>query len=366
MSNVIKSINEIFKNQHRYFSEYREEIAIRNLELMCTISSACIIVYGVYFSITNIFFKQWSISFLYALFIPVMLILFMVTKKFIRDTNRNTKHVMTLTMIMYIVVMSEVIILSIFPHPDDISIYYSLFLLMGSVFFILPIRSHLLMTFTSVIVFCVLTIKFKSPEIWPHELFEAITASIFSVVCIIIMTQFRLQSDRIEGKYYKLSQQDGLTKLLNKSAGLNVAERYLQEMIPQEHFAVLFLDIDDFKQINDTYGHVLGDQLINVISSIMRDTCRTNDILCRFGGDEFFILLKDVADVETAKLKAEKIIDEVNDSSFHSTVNITISIGVYFSKSNEMSIKEVLKKADTALYQAKNNGKNCVEVYKEL
>lgn len=365
MLKTIETVKEVFRGQSLYFSEYGKEIALRNLELMRTISWVSIFIYGMYFLITTLFFKEWEISLLYALFVPVMYLFFLITKRYLNAEEKNIHNIRILTLLMYSTLMVETIVLSVFPHPNVAGIYYPLFLLMGPVFFILPIRNHLLMTFSSIVIFCTLVLSFKAPVVWSHEIFEAVTASLFSIIVMILMTQFRLQSDRLKGKYYKLSREDNLTGMLNKSSGISAIEAYFKKMRLQEQFAILFLDIDNFKNINDTYGHIQGDRILKKIGFNIRSTCRVYDIICRFGGDEFLVLLKDIANADVAAIKAQQILDTIMKDSSDAGLVVTASIGIYCGDDRTLPLDSILKKADAALYQGKQKGKNCFEIYQE-
>lgn len=125
-------------------------------------------------------------------------------------------------------------------------------------------------------------------------------------------------------------------------------------------FAVM-CDVDNFKTINDTYGHVVGDSVIKKVAEIMSRNFRLTDQICRFGGDEFFIAIancdKEVVYDRLNKIKSE-LLQEINLPNF----SVTLSIGVAQNFDNE-SIDVLLEKADIALYKSKNNGKNMISDY---
>jgi diguanylate cyclase (GGDEF)-like protein len=166
-----------------------------------------------------------------------------------------------------------------------------------------------------------------------------------------------------------LAATDPLTKLYNR--------RYFTESSNQifnlckrlkEEISVIIMDIDNFKSINDTYGHNIGDDVIIDIANKLVQNQRKSDVACRFGGEEFVLLLPNTKK-ESALVIAEKIRKNVESSIIHLTNNslqYTISIGisnVHFK--DETNIEKALKRADEALYIAKNNGKNQVQVSSE-
>lgn len=131
--------------------------------------------------------------------------------------------------------------------------------------------------------------------------------------------------------------------------------------------SLLMLDIDHFKPINDTHGHPFGDLVIQRIARVINQLCRESDVACRYGGEEFAIILRDTP-TTGAKPVAERLRQEIARLEFtagRETVSPTVSIGVagsdQFDDVGELSREALLKAADDALYQAKNKGRNRVE-----
>jgi diguanylate cyclase (GGDEF)-like protein len=178
--------------------------------------------------------------------------------------------------------------------------------------------------------------------------------------------RLRLQNEelsRMNEVLNQLSITDGLTKLHN--------HRYFQDHLTREikrltrgggSLAMLLVDLDDFKQLNDRYGHAAGDEILVATASIMNGSVRESDLLARYGGEEFVVLATDT-DLEGAMLLAEKIrmsVDEsahIIDGSMRPLRGVTVSIGVAAYHGDR---KEFFKAADRALYRAKAQGKNCV------
>ncbi|WCG82555.1 sensor domain-containing diguanylate cyclase [Pectobacterium sp. A5351] len=160
------------------------------------------------------------------------------------------------------------------------------------------------------------------------------------------------------GKLRSEAHSDPMTELLNRR-GLESVLRYWQ--IGQKSFAVIALDIDRFKRINDTYGHDVGDNVIRYIAELIRTSSRDTDILCRSGGEEFLILLPETH-LDVSLSIAERLRQRVEESTIPVVGNITISLGVALWEPgvNNMSIERTFKLADEALYQAKQEGRNRV------
>ncbi len=160
-----------------------------------------------------------------------------------------------------------------------------------------------------------------------------------------------------------MSITDPLTKLYNRRYFAEVSEN-IYEISHREScsLSIIMLDIDKFKQINDTYGHKVGDQVLIQFAAILQKTQRKSDIACRYGGEEFVLLLLQTT-IEGASVVAENIRYKTESSGIQlenkKKVNFTVSAGVsevHFAKGD--TIEQVLNRADGALYTAKNNGRN--------
>jgi diguanylate cyclase (GGDEF)-like protein/PAS domain S-box-containing protein len=160
---------------------------------------------------------------------------------------------------------------------------------------------------------------------------------------------------------------DGLTGLPNRSLFKEVLKNALERLKRRTEysFAVLFLDLDHFKVINDSLGHMVGDQLIRTVARRLESCLRPGDTVARLGGDEFTILLDGIDDVETATIIAERIQIEVAkpiDLDGYERFTTT-SIGIALSTTGYERPDDILRDADTAMYRAKGSGRDRYEVF---
>ena len=158
----------------------------------------------------------------------------------------------------------------------------------------------------------------------------------------------------------QLASRDALTNLLNRRE----MERVLKEAVAyaQEHrtpLSVILMDIDHFKGVNDTYGHDMGDKVILTVADAISRTIRGSDSGCRWGGDEFFIILAG-ASLAVAGRVGERIRRTVESSQMPFDRNVTVSVGVAMLDVERDSELQLFKNADEALYQAKEAGRNAV------
>lgn len=162
------------------------------------------------------------------------------------------------------------------------------------------------------------------------------------------------------------AQVDGLTRLWNRGAVLaRLEERMIRSRRGDKAVAVVMIDLDHFKQINDTYGHATGDEVLRQAARRMLGAVRDTDVVGRFGGEEFLAALGECDDLGRAVSIAERIRLRLAESPFtvgHEQLPVTASAGVAFARSaREITAERLLEAADRALYLAKTRGRNRVE-----
>jgi len=166
-----------------------------------------------------------------------------------------------------------------------------------------------------------------------------------------------------------LAATDSMTKLYNRRYFSEVSQQVLALAIKENtELSIIMIDIDEFKNINDSYGHKVGDDVIITLASTLQEFTREEDIVCRFGGEEFLILLPHT-DEKDATLIAQKIRKIVEGLSIEildkKKLHFTLSIGIsQIDILKDKNIEDSITRADKALYQAKHSGKNKVCVYK--
>ncbi|MDT8999649.1 EAL domain-containing protein [Paucibacter sp. APW11] len=169
-----------------------------------------------------------------------------------------------------------------------------------------------------------------------------------------------------QARIHYLAHHDALTQLLNRSAFMERLERALapERQPPQQH-ALLFIDLDNFKRVNDSLGHLEGDKVLSTVAERLSACLRSSDLVGRFGGDEFVVLLSDVptrADVVRV-LSALLSVVEVPVQADGRDLSVTPSIGVALFPAHGLSAKELIQHADLAMYRAKASGRATYEFF---
>lgn len=164
------------------------------------------------------------------------------------------------------------------------------------------------------------------------------------------------------GEFEQLSVTDALTGLSNR--------RYIEKRLAEEidrskrhrfPMSLIMLDVDQFKSYNDSFGHPAGDVALKVVSEVLKDTLRSEDVAARYGGEEFAILLPQTTSAEAAAI-AERIRRQIERTEFPKR-QVTVSIGIAACSAEIETAGDIINAADTALYEAKNQGRNNVRIY---
>lgn len=166
-----------------------------------------------------------------------------------------------------------------------------------------------------------------------------------------------------------LNYHDSLTDLYNRRYFMQAGKREIERAYRYgESLSIMMLDIDHFKNINDTYGHITGDNVLKHLATILKESVRNVDIVGRLGGDEFAIILPK-SSLNKAKQVAERLRKNIEDNTFkfeEANISITVSIGLVAYNQKNSNIDNMIHKADLALYGAKKRGRNCVVTNQEM
>ena len=164
-----------------------------------------------------------------------------------------------------------------------------------------------------------------------------------------------------EQKLYYLTNYDPLTELANRAYFYDSLDKMIiRTQRSRASLAVLFIDLDHFKFVNDQHGHDIGDLLLQYVSTTLRSSVRQGDLVARMGGDEFAIILYDIDDANGMANVAQKILNKIDKPIDVRGIklNVSVSIGIAYYEGASMTMEKLLKSADTAMYSAKLQGRN--------
>lgn len=160
---------------------------------------------------------------------------------------------------------------------------------------------------------------------------------------------------------YDVATKDEKTGLYNHRFFENMLKMEIEKAKrDKENFCLIIIDVDFFKKFNDTYGHLVGDKVLENLAKVLQNELRKYDIVARFGGEEFFILLPETK-IRRGKQIAERLRKNIWKNRLLKKYKVTFSAGITEFKKGD-SVRKIIKRADKALYVSKKNGRNCVSV----
>lgn len=272
----------------------------------------------------------------------------------------------------------------------DLHFYFILFALAGVLFFPLRQWASIVFLFTlnaSLFVYCGYFGVEPDPALLSLDgttatMFRAayVSTSLFTLLFITWLGEY--VANKNERELEELSGMDLLTQLPNRR---RLEQRLIEKIAVSKRTgqrgAVMFLDLDNFKPLNDTYGHAAGDMLLQEVAQRIRACIREIDMVARFGGDEFVILLSELGtDKEDAKWRATQVAEKMRvtlaapyriairagqDATGQVEHRCTASIGVEMFAGGAMSEVDIMKRADAAMYKAKESGRNAISFHEE-
>lgn len=197
--------------------------------------------------------------------------------------------------------------------------------------------------------------------------YEIIFIVVFGMLVAAVIFYIIYKNRQEKARLLKRAQRDALTGLYNKKTTQDMIERFLEENGEETCNGLLIMDVDYFKQVNDTYGHIVGDKVLKAFGRLLAKQFREQDIVGRIGGDEFMVLIRNINDVEIARNRVKKLIEEVRNLQIPELAGdgITISVGIAYAPDHGTTFMELYRHADTALYQVKRGGRNGFSVYEK-
>jgi len=226
--------------------------------------------------------------------------------------------------------------------------------------FLYPLRYRTWIMLASFLLGAAVLITFaKMPRGTPEFsliLGEVVAISIFAAVAGGAIYRQLLRAVRSEQILERLANRDGLTEIANRRHAETMLESQLAAIDAERTLTLLIADIDHFKRVNDSAGHAIGDEVLRGFAKLLEESCRSDDLAARWGGEEFVILCRNT-DAAGAKRLAERIRLAFSTSETRGCGRCTASFGIAEARSGD-TVESLLQRADTALYAAKHDGRN--------
>lgn len=185
----------------------------------------------------------------------------------------------------------------------------------------------------------------------------------FCVLVIVLIIYIVHKNSADKAELLRCTQRDALTGLYNKDTTQRLIQNIVQEETGQHAFIIL--DIDYFKSVNDNFGHIVGDKVLQTFGRFLQSQFREYDVVGRIGGDEFVILMCNLANTDVVEIKIQNLLKLVGSMRVEEMgeQKMTISVGIAFAPQHGSSFMDLYRNADHALYQTKRAGKNGYSLY---
>lgn len=276
---------------------------------------------------------------------------------------KKARYIILLVYAFYIILYAFSIYSGIFEYPDDFAVVYVVLEFGFPLVFIERPQRFFIVSMFAGILFCTLSVLHKNFSHYSVDIFYISTFYCISLIPSFNLAKIRIREFRLRQLIENERDTDELTGLLNKAAFFREARRAISQT---KNEILVIMDLDYFKQINDTFGHFTGDHVLQMVGEAIRMFFGKNDISGRFGGDEFVILVNSSLTIESAAQKCRELLATLNKTKIfpndnEKTPTIHASIGLCFCGDSK-DIDSLFQKTDEALYNAKRAGKNSVFV----
>lgn len=354
-----------FEARRNYHHDDAQDIAINNLHTLPRVALLTFILLAIFLLATPYIIPDWTPSVWHLVFLPVSLSMFVLTALYARGKENAAVSIRASTalcIIYEVALFAGVAAIDVLGTLDAPASFLPMLFVVMPVLFNLPFLVMYTLICLAAVSFIVLVLLIKPLSIGLYDIFEAIVAVFFSLAVDYLVTTLRIRDYETRMKYKLLSTRDAFSSVFNKRASEDAMRKYLRASNPVAKCALVILDLDDFKKINDTAGHMVGDVVLRRTADMLLRIFRASDIVGRFGGDEFIILAKGMNSRDSIKRKCHKIREELwNLMERESGLRVTCSIGAVLISGQEVGYDEVFHQADAALYEAKKLGKDkCV------
>ncbi len=289
--------------------------------------------------------------------VVILLVYFVITlflyHKYIEEM---VDHSILLLYLAQIPVVLATIYMGTVVNADVKAFTFMIVLLAFPIFLLDRPRNILIYILLMTVCFIYMDIQNKSGELLRHDILHCIITAMFSFGTTIFVMNDRIENVEKSQTFLKDSEHDPLTGIYNRRGGEEKINEYINDNI---NGTFIILDIDDFKHVNDTYGHAVGDEILSAVSMTLSSSFRTSDVVMRMGGDEFIVYAPGLVNYFFIDGKLKQINAKMREiTCYAGKDNITVSMGAVINDGSYPSYEAIFNEADSLLYETKSSGKN--------
>lgn len=351
-------INRYNRERRQFFLDARDESARQNLRMLKKISIFLLPFLLFTFCITPFIVSGWKISLPYFLLAGTIAV-FAVFSVLYSGKPKISSWIANAACVLFTIMMFALLFwIDIFLSSDLPATFVPLVLVMVPGTFILRFRVLVPLMAVEEIIYVILVMEFKETRIAQTDIFTSIIGLAFGYLMALTIVQLRIRDNNAKREYQRRSMVDPVTGILNKFSLENSVRDTLQARDPSTNCALLRIDIDNMKRMNDELGKLVGDMFLENVAEFLTSIFRGSDTIGRIGGDEFMVFVRDMKGEDWLAGKCSRIQHEVKAlSNENGNINMTCSIGVAVAGEKKVSFEQMYTLADDSLYKAKTRGR---------
>ena len=361
----MESFREVQEGSIRYLLDNKKEVTRANQKTLVILNIFYMVVLILYLGASLTVFKSWNVTTLYTVAAVVQAVLLVVVLlRYKTGRRREWEEVKLACSIFQMYAMIFVGIMSIVPvEMKQPAVYLAPIAMAMAACFIFEFYHGIILLAIELGTYLVMAFIYKDTGVFAVDCCSTLLAFMMGVFLAKILYTQRIRENETRQHFRRMGMVDSLTGLYNKASTEFLCKNYLHNK-PNRPCAMMILDFDNFKFVNDTYGHQAGDAVLRSFGRILKSVAGDEHVAGRIGGDEFFLFLKDCGAIE-AEAYAEKILNKTRMiTAKDGTRPFSCSIGIAVKGINEESrsasetYRDIFSRADEVLYQVKENGKN--------
>lgn len=350
-------LRQMNQERREYFEGARDENARLNLRMLKKTSIFLIPFILFLFCLTSWLFAGWEISLSYILLLPVLLCFAVYSVLYSKRPEINV-YVANISCVLFVIVIEFMVILIDVYQVRSRAYFMPFILVMVPSIFVLRSRILIPLMTGMEIIYVIAVLIYKIPIVAAGDIFSSVVGVFFGGLMASTVVQLRIKDNNAKREYLRLSMVDSVTGLLNKYAFEKSVREAVQTRETDVMSALLVMDLDNLKRLNDEFGTMVGDMFLEDVADFLTHLFRGWDIIGRVGGDEFMVYIRNMKDEDRLSQKCFRLQQEVKSlSNEHGNINLTMSIGAAVVKDKKVIFDEMYEIADNSLYTAKTRGR---------
>ena len=346
----------------KYFETCMDKIDEGNLYMLRRSCMYISIIYLIMIIFAKLFVPGFKVTWVHVLMLPLMVIQYRVNVYVLKKGTISTNATGIICCTFYFWLAMVFIMIDTIIYSGRQAFFLPMLILVFPVLYIDRMSKYGWEELVMTTIFGIFAYKYKSLERFFIDIYVVLGAYAVSMVLGHLVLEMRSREALAMKELKGESSLDKLTHVFNKGALLQKIDNYFYQKSEEDYCAMMILDLDDFKSVNDNLGHNTGDILLENVGRLLNESFRAYDITGRYGGDEFVVLMPQMSDIAILQARCNALQKLLGAIELGNSEPFTMSIGAIISK-NMCDSNEVFMMADDALYKSKIAGKNICTIW---